>query len=129
MTMSGSSGSQRKFTQEVVEHRKAVSAWLPQTDVWALAYGSKISTLFVAGSGFTILMRVRQFFNLFSQQHFAGTVLPVVGLPCIGYVIAHDLFMERKLLSRFNSQKTRDSFCSTCFEMRGAVLQVFFPIY
>ncbi|VDD84269.1 unnamed protein product [Mesocestoides corti] len=105
------------------EQRKTVSAWNPQTDVWALAHGTKISALCVAGSSFSILMRMRQFFSLFSQQHLLGTILPVVVLPSMGYIIANDIFIERPFVTRLSRPNIGQHFCSTCLEVRGSFIQ------
>lgn len=112
------------ISKAVKEHRKVVSSWCPQTSVWALAHGATMSCLCVAGSSYMILIRMRQFFNLYSQQYFLGTLLPVVALPSVGYIILQDVFVDRKLITGFSSPEARKSLCSTCVEIRGSFIQV-----
>ncbi|KAL5964384.1 hypothetical protein TSMEX_007875 [Taenia solium] len=111
------------ISRAVEEHRKVVSSWCPQTSVWALAHGATISGLCVAGSSYMVLIRMRQFFNLYSQQYFLGTLLPVVALPSVGCIILQDVFVNRKLVNGFSSPETRKSLCSTCLEVRGSFIQ------
>ncbi|BHF57784.1 adenosine deaminase, tRNA-specific 3 [Sparganum proliferum] len=66
---------------------------------------------------------MRQFYNLFSQQHFFGTVIPVVGLPAIGYIMMSDFLVERGLFSRFAKYDEARPVCTTCYELRGSILQ------
>ena len=109
--------------EAVKEYKDRVASWRPQTSVWALAHGAAISTVCVAGSSYTILIRMRQFFNLYSQQLLLGTILPVVVLPSMGFFMSHDLFVSRKLINGITPREQK-SFCSTCLEIRGSFIQV-----
>ncbi len=105
-------------------HRDAIAAWKPQSEIWPLVYGNQLGALCVAGSSFTILMRTRQFLNLFTQQQLLETILPVVGLPTVGFLIASELFIERKLAQHFSMGEGYKPICTTCIELRGSVIQV-----
>ncbi|KAM7541365.1 hypothetical protein Aperf_G00000024066 [Anoplocephala perfoliata] len=111
------------YDKALAEHREIIQTWHPQAQIWALTHGARIATFCVAGSSFVILIRMRQFFNLFSQQHLFGTILPCVVLPSVGQYISHDLFINRKIINEFNSPERSKSFCSTCLEIRGSVIQ------
>lgn len=113
------------YDKALREYREITQTWHPQAQIWALTHGTRIGTFCVAGSSFAILIRMRQFFNLFSQQHLIGTILPCVILPSVGYYVSQDLFINRKIFYGFNSSENRKSFCSTCLETRGSVIQVF----
>uniref|UniRef100_A0A0X3Q661 Transmembrane protein 126A n=1 Tax=Schistocephalus solidus TaxID=70667 RepID=A0A0X3Q661_SCHSO len=97
--------------------------WQPQSEVWPLVHGPKMASVCVMASSFAIILRMRQFYNLFSQQHFFGTIIPVVSLPTIGYLIASDLLVKRCLSSQFANYDSTRPICTTCYELRGSVLQ------
>lgn len=116
--------SKPSFDKPLKEYRDKLSLWRPQTEVWGATQGTLIGACCVAGSSLLILVRMRQFFNLYSQHHFLGTVLPCIVFPTTGYAIFQDLLVDRKIIFALRSPEGRKNFCTNCYETRGSIIQV-----
>ena len=112
----------------VKEHRGRVTSWKPRKGVWALLYGTTVATVCAAGSSYSILFGMRRFFGLHTKHHLGASVIPVVAFSSVACYMAWDLFIDRDLIMRFSAPVKNKPFCSTCFEVRGTLIQVFYVL-
>ncbi|KAM3172443.1 hypothetical protein ACTXT7_014513 [Hymenolepis weldensis] len=120
---SGMSTSSPFYDKPLKEYRDKLYVWRPQVEVWGATQGMLIGACCAAGSSLFILVRMRQFFNLYSQHHFLATAMPCIIFPTFGYLIFQDLCIDRKIVAGLRYPELKKSFCPTCFETRGSLIQ------
>ncbi|VDO06004.1 unnamed protein product [Rodentolepis nana] len=111
------------YDKPLKEYRDKITVWHPQIEIWGATQGMLIGALCVAGSSLFILVRMRLFFNLYSHHHFFATAMPCIVFPTFGYLIFQDLCVDRKIVAGLRYPELRKSFCPTCFETRGSLIQ------